>query len=140
MIERDTIEGTISYCKSLIDSIKSRNTVEGSRLILVENMQLVPGSVTNVAVTAYNSFKIRVIFTPSSVGNTYAELGANVLVSNPALDTYLQVWVYPDPAYTSSSSIAWIVSVFNDSMESGTILVDCSVVSMTSGTILQELA
>jgi hypothetical protein len=125
MRDIDTIEKQIVYAQSLVENIKTRQNIIGSKLQLVETLGFSDSGVVN----DFTTRKYRIVFTPILV-NGYAELGVSTNTTSVRLE------IYSDPAYASSTTQqGWVLVFTNTTGSNFTVNLSAGVVSMTTGTI-----
>lgn len=128
MIVQDTIEKYINYAQELIQRIKARQSILGTKLDLYETFS----GVYSTTVSPESVARLRLVFTPDNTSNMYAEFGASIYISN----VFYTEEVYADPSYANSTNKAWIVAIPNPSYDtSPTVNISASVISPSTGTL-----
>lgn len=123
----DTLEGKLKYAHELVDDIKGRQSILGTKLELSE---VLSGGLS-LTVPEFSVRRVRVLFTPTDGNNGYAEMG---FTDN--FNPNVVVECYSDPAYASSTTQqAWIISYTNVTFNDESVNLTASVISLASGTI-----
>lgn len=141
--EQETLESLIKYCKDLVQSIKSRQSIESSQLELKNNWGT--GGGTNWDFQLYlaggmgnTSKKIKVIFTPQNIQIPFSSLECDyAFVDNTGSPSMNLSFTLHNSISTNMNAIEWILVTPNQYV--GTVYIKCNIKSVDSGTVSYQV-